>query len=439
MEKYYKNTLRFHWSLIIIMIVIIIPLNSFTQESPVARCGHSITSVDGELFMYGGSTTILETKSFQQNDRALLGNLWQWEESESAWAKKNTTNLPPNRAYHSANSNNTNGIDKLYIFFGADDNSSMHSDIWSYDPASNIWTEELSSGSSIPEARMMHSSTTVYDGKIVVFGGLTESGGIDENTWLYDPSTGIWTMGSPFPDMFRYGHSAVKTDGKVFVFGGMGPEDASNKMWVYNAETGQWILKSNNSKNIESFPEGRYHHAMIVSEEHNKIWILGGSTTFDDELSDVWEYDITLNSWSQLTDLPMPRTHFDATLFIEDNQQGEIVLFGGISNGTVIEESFTYPLEITDISELEACIELFENYPNPFNGTTEIEFSISTPSQVTLDVFNQLGKKVCCLINESKDKGQHIILFDASGLSAGIYFLKLQTGTTSQIKKCIIQ
>jgi N-acetylneuraminic acid mutarotase len=284
----------------------------------------------------------------------------------------------------------------------------------------------------------MHTSTTLASGKVLVFGGITQNGGVDGNTWIYDPSTGTWEMKSPFPDMFRYAQSAVSTGGNAYVFGGMGPDGASDKMWKYNSETEQWVVVDRNSNNSKDHPTGRYHHAMVVSEEHNKIWILGGSTTFDDELSDVWEYDIIQNSWSQLEDLPMPRTKFAAALSIEDNQQGEIVIFGGVSNNIVIEESYTYPLTITDVSELSQSFKLFENYPNPFSETTVIEFQLSSPSPVTLDVYNQLGEKVTCLLNEKKNLGNHKVIFDASELPMGIYFIKLQMGSNSQINKCVL-
>ena len=438
MDNFHKKTFKVQAIVLMILLVIIAQLNSFSQDPPEARCGHSITKVDGEIYMYGGSTTIIEYKNSEKNERVVLGSLWQWDESQKEWAKKKPANFPLPRSSHSANSNNKNGTDKLYIFFGTDSIGGTHSDIWSYDPATNIWNQEPSSGSQIPDPRQLHTSSTINGGNILVFGGITQDGGIDGNTWIYDPSNGIWSMGSPFPDMFRYGQSAVSTGGNVYVYGGMGPVDASDKMWEYNEESGQWILKSGKSIGSKDLPTGRYHHAMVVSEEHNKIWILGGSTTFDDELSDVWEYDITLNSWTQLADLPMPRTMFSAALYIEDNQPGEIVLFGGVSNSIVIEESYTYPLTITEISETPVSFQLFENYPNPFKGTTEIEFHISAPSQITLDVYNILGEKVTCLLNEAKNTGKHKVLFDASELLGGIYFIKLQIDGKSHVKKCII-
>lgn len=77
--------------------------------------------------------------------------------------------------------------------------------------------QEPSSGGQIPEPRQLHTSSTINGGNILVSGGLTESSGIDGNTWIYDPATGVWSMSSPFPDMFRYGQSAVSSDGKSHV------------------------------------------------------------------------------------------------------------------------------------------------------------------------------------------------------------------------------
>ena len=70
------------------------------------------------------------------------------------------------------------------------------------------------------------------------------------------------------------------------------------------------------------------------------------------------------------------------------------------------------------------------NYPNPFNPVTTISFSLRTPAEVTLEVFNSAGQKVATLMqNQSLGAGSYSELFDAEDLSSGLYIYRLQTSS----------
>lgn len=79
-----------------------------------------------------------------------------------------------------------------------------------------------------------------------------------------------------------------------------------------------------------------------------------------------------------------------------------------------------------------------QNFPNPFNPTTKIKFQIAKNDFVSLKVYNVLGNEVATLLNENKPAGSYEINFDASSLSSGTYFYKLQTGSFVETKKMIL-
>ncbi len=81
---------------------------------------------------------------------------------------------------------------------------------------------------------------------------------------------------------------------------------------------------------------------------------------------------------------------------------------------------------------------LSNNYPNPFNPTTTIEFSIPNTSFVTLKVLNMLGEEITTLLNEEKPSGKYKVEFNGDGLSSGVYFYKLQSGDFINIKNMIL-
>ena len=78
---------------------------------------------------------------------------------------------------------------------------------------------------------------------------------------------------------------------------------------------------------------------------------------------------------------------------------------------------------------------LSQNYPNPFNPTTKINFAIPKSGMVTLKVYNVLGKEVATLVNQNMTAGTYNYEFNASNLSSGIYFYKLDVNGFSQVKK----
>jgi hypothetical protein len=81
---------------------------------------------------------------------------------------------------------------------------------------------------------------------------------------------------------------------------------------------------------------------------------------------------------------------------------------------------------------------LDQNYPNPFNPTTTITYRLNKAAKVKLTVYNILGKEVATLVNKVQTPNSYDITFDASKLSSGVYFYKLQVGANVETKKMIL-
>lgn len=80
-------------------------------------------------------------------------------------------------------------------------------------------------------------------------------------------------------------------------------------------------------------------------------------------------------------------------------------------------------------------MELMQNYPNPFNPATTISFNIAATNQTTLKIYDMIGREVMTLVNEKLDPGNYNLRFDASELTSGTYFYKLQSGDFVQTRK----
>ncbi len=81
---------------------------------------------------------------------------------------------------------------------------------------------------------------------------------------------------------------------------------------------------------------------------------------------------------------------------------------------------------------------LRQNYPNPFNPTTTISYSLPHNTHITLSVFDAMGRKIMVLTNEEKAAGNYSIKFDASNLSSGVYFYRLNAGSFVDTKKLVL-
>jgi hypothetical protein len=104
----------------------------------------------------------------------------------------------------------------------------------------------------------------------------------------------------------------------------------------------------------------------------------------------------------------------------------------------LIEYNATTKVEEFIVDNVPEKIVLYQNYPNPFNPMTVIRFSLPRRENVTLEVFDVLGRDVAMLVNEQMDAGEHSVIFDASGLTSGVYFYRLQAGKFVSLKKMVL-
>lgn len=101
--------------------------------------------------------------------------------------------------------------------------------------------------------------------------------------------------------------------------------------------------------------------------------------------------------------------------------------------------NYEAPVGIQPIGiESPKSFSLSQNYPNPFNPVTNIKFSIPQSGNVTMKVYDVLGKQVAELVNEFKPAGNYIVVFNASHLSSGIYFYRIETSEFTEVKKMVL-
>jgi hypothetical protein len=128
---------------------------------------------------------------------------------------------------------------------------------------------------------------------------------------------------------------------------------------------------------------------------------------------------------------------------VDVDAEDEVVYTSSTSDG-----SYTFPIIILDSNDYTTGIknifnptsfELGKAYPNPFNPSAMIPFTLENTGNVTLTVFDVKGARVATLVqNEVMDAGLHNVMFDASDLASGVYVYQLQVDNTIRAAKMVL-
>ncbi len=149
-----------------------------------------------------------------------------------------------------------------------------------------------------------------------------------------------------------------------------------------------------------------------------------------------------------ITLITIPDTHYVAqgnwvvkqiapstTLDLSVVQQGTFTFPGRVK---VIHPEFVYASVEEEYAGLPDGYALGQNFPNPFNPVTTIEYSIPAASDVSLIIYDNLGRVVKTLSEGYKNSGKYRVSFNSDGLSSGVYFYRLVSGSFSQTKRMIL-
>ncbi len=116
---------------------------------------------------------------------------------------------------------------------------------------------------------------------------------------------------------------------------------------------------------------------------------------------------------------------------------------GGPLSGTIYFDDLRAGNSITEVAGdgppvLPSVFALSQNFPNPFNPSTTIEYALPHSAPVELSVFNMLGQRVALLVREEQPAGHHRVVFDATGFASGLYFYQINAGDFISVKRMML-
>jgi hypothetical protein len=114
------------------------------------------------------------------------------------------------------------------------------------------------------------------------------------------------------------------------------------------------------------------------------------------------------------------------------NANNKTVGYMGAENFTISVSGVNDPVNTVN------SFTLSQNYPNPFNPSTRIDYSLAAKSNVSLKVYDMLGREVANLVNATQEAGNHSVSFNASKLASGLYIYTIKSGNNTMSKKMML-
>jgi hypothetical protein len=160
---------------------------------------------------------------------------------------------------------------------------------------------------------------------------------------------------------------------------------------------------------------------MYVSGQHNLV--SGVFKTTDEGIT-----------WSDVTSGLITKKDSVINKFVVGNDG---YLFAVASSGKVFRSAEpVVGIPVSEESPLRYC--LSQNYPNPFNPITQFDYAISKATDVTIKIYDMLGREISTLYNGWKPAGEYTIVWDAEGMPSGLYFYRIAASDYVGVKKMIL-
>ncbi len=232
----------------------------------------------------------------------------------------------------------------------------------------------------------------------------------------------FWNAIQNYLDRFAYG--SATTDSLLFIVNQTTLEDYSwfFDQWVYNAGYPIYNITWNAFQSTDS----NYYCKVLVKQTQTTQSVIKMPIEIAIKTS-VGDTTFRIFNSQREQEFEFRTNHWPTALIFDPNQR---IIIKKV-------DSITKTHDFTTINLKE--FQLYQNYPNPFNPTTKIKYAIKDEGLVILKVFDLLGREVTTLVNEPKQAGEYEIEFiaDKYGLTSGVYFYQLTSGSFTSTKKFI--
>ena len=338
--------------------------------------------------------------------------------------------------------------DKIYTMggFNAPFPAPAVASFYEYDINADSWTQLP----DLPDPMFFTGAEGFEDSLIYIIGGMQDNVADGDllrvNVTVYFANSMQFSDATSMPEgTAAFGHSLV--DRSLYITAGLtgttgnfvpnnitlrGEVDLSDRLQI------NWQYKTDR-------PLAVYAHYDYVKSE-DEIYSGGGSiTSGTSPTASAYGYSILADSYEIEPDLPYNAMAFHGGYTTLPNKSGtfRIAISGGVTTGPALTNQTWVLTEIVqginiDGGTVPEEYSLMQNFPNPFNPSTSIEYSIPSESFVELKVYDVLGNEVAILVNEQQKAGVYRANFTADNLSSGMYFARLTANEFTKAVKMIL-
>ena len=156
--------------------------------------------------------------------------------------------------------------------------------------------------------------------------------------------------------------------------------------------------------------------------------------SISDSRSDIHIYTDINNNEQKVLIFSIENTPFisnELNIIINNGSKSDVVIKDVI---VASRDGIKVPVVMDKVNAFE-----IENiYPNPFNPTTKIKYDVQNSGKMRISVYNILGQEVAELCNEYKDYGNHSVVWDASNMSSGVYYVRMELNGHAEANKVML-
>ena len=354
-------------------------INMAPIVGPIPRRGPAMVfdETNNVVLMFGGVTSA----------SLFLNDLWTYNTATNTWTNVTPGTSPPARwkAGFSYDS-----VEKIAVLYGGLDGGGGRTDTWEYSVVSGTWLQTTPT----PSPRPFYTTPLVYDSVVHrhILAGEEVLGGVFQ-TWAYNAVANTWTNLNPLgvvPDP-RQGHTVTfdRVTLNSVLFGGAQGLNLYGDWWHYNSTNNDWTKDGDHIPNVT--PNQRTDHAMTFGPNGAVNLMIGGTDASSAYQPETWYYISPANLWAQPFVGTTPTARKDHAL-VWDSQRDATAMFGGqlsssaITNqtwiwGTGYYNSGTYESPTFDSGcALPDWTDVWWNATTPSGTTVRFKLATSTSS-----------------------------------------------------------
>ncbi len=142
------------------------------------------------------------------------------------------------------------------------------------------------------------------------------------------------------------------------------------------------------------------------------------------------------NTWETITHPTLQTKGTTSLIVLEDNDID--ILYFGIRGGVISYRNLVTSIEDSFYNNTPYTFSLEQNYPNPFNSETMIIFRIGNSTNVIIELFDVLGRKISTIFDRKVSAGEHITRLTADTIPSGVYYYRMKADNYVETKKLIL-